>query len=71
MFGERLPACQQVAAAALELSGEHEEALAIARKHQEIDPTFSVSRWVDNGPFRRTPNQERVFAALRNAGLPD
>ena len=63
--------CYRQLAAALELSGEHEEALAMARKHQEIDPTFSVNRWVDNGPFRRTPNQERVFAALRNAGLPD
>ena len=58
-------------AAALELAGEHEEARAMARKHQEIDPTFSVSRWVETGPFRRTPNQERVFAALRDAGLPD
>ena len=55
---------------ALSLVGRLEEAREAARRHQAIDPNFTVRRWVETGPFRRTPNQERLFAALREAGLP-
>ena len=63
-------ACHRQLVAALSLLGRLEEAREAARRHQSIDPNFTVSRWVETGPFRRTPNQERFFAALREAGLP-
>jgi adenylate cyclase len=63
-------ACHRQFAGALELVGRHEEAREAARKHQAIDPHFTVRHWVETGPFRRTPNQERFFAALIAAGLP-
>jgi nanoRNase/pAp phosphatase (c-di-AMP/oligoRNAs hydrolase) len=35
----------------------------------ELDAKFSVPRWVETGPFRRTRSQERFFAAaFREAG---
>jgi adenylate cyclase len=63
-------ACHRQLVGALSLVGRLEEAREAARRHQSIDPNFTVSRWVEMGPFRRTPNQERFFAALREAGLP-
>ena len=63
-------ACHRQLAGALELIGRHEEAKEAARTHQAIDPHFTVHHWVETGPFRRTPNQERFFAALIDAGLP-
>ncbi len=63
-------ACHRQLAGALSLVGRLDEAREAARKHQLIDPNFTVGRWVETGPFRRTPNQERFFAALREAGLP-
>lgn len=63
-------ACHRQLVGALSLVGRLEEAREAARRHQAIDPNFTVRRWVETGPFRRTPNQERLFAALREAGLP-
>lgn len=63
-------ACHRQLVGALALVRRLEEAREAARRHQAIDPTFTVRRWVETGPFRRTPNQERFFAALREAGLP-
>jgi TolB-like protein/class 3 adenylate cyclase len=63
-------ACYRQLIAAHELLGHHDEAQAAARLHQAIDAGFSVDRWVETGPFRRTEGQERVFSALRRAGLP-
>ena len=57
--------------AALSLTGRQAEARAAAQKLLALDPKFTVHQWVEIGPFRRTPNQERLFAALREAGLPD
>jgi TolB-like protein/class 3 adenylate cyclase len=55
---------------ALALNGQYDEARAVAAKQLALDPAFSVKRWVETGPFRRTPNQERFFEALRQGGLP-
>jgi adenylate cyclase len=63
-------ACHRQLVGALSLVGRLEEAREAARRHQAIDPNFTIRRWVETGPFRRTPNQERFFAALREAGLP-
>jgi len=63
-------ACHRQLVGALSLVGQLEEAREAARRHPAIDPNFTVRRWVETGPFRRTPNQERFFAALREAGLP-
>jgi hypothetical protein len=63
-------ACHRQLVGALVLVGRLEEAREAARRHQSIDPNFAVGRWVETGPFRRTPRQERFFAALREAGLP-
>lgn len=56
---------------ALSLTGRHAEACAAAQAFLAFDPKFTVHHWVETGPFRRTPNQERLFAALREAGLPE
>jgi hypothetical protein len=37
----------------------------------QIEPTFAVLAWSETAPFRRTPEQERLFAALRLALLPE
>jgi adenylate cyclase len=63
-------ACHRQLVGALALVGRLGEAREAARRHQALDPAFTVRRWVETGPFRRTPNQERFFAALRDAGLP-
>ena len=63
--------CQRHLIAALVLLGELDEARGLAREHQQHDPTFTISRWLDATPFRRTPDQERVFQAMREAGLPE
>ena len=64
-------ACHRQLVAALELTRRHAEAEVAARKHLTIEPGFTVRHWVETGPFRRTPGQERLFTALRRAGLPD
>jgi tetratricopeptide (TPR) repeat protein len=56
---------------ALVLNGKLEEARTVAGKLMEIDPTFSVRRWAETAPFRRTDGQEKFFDALRAGGLPD
>ena len=63
--------CQRHLIAALYLLGEQEEAARVARAHQGRYPDFTVSRWLATAPFRRTPDQERTFDAMRAAGLPD
>ena len=63
--------CQRHLIAALYLLGEAEEATRLARAHQELLPNFTMSRWLAATPFRRTPDQERTFDAMRAAGLPD
>jgi hypothetical protein len=65
------PASLRVAIGALELAGEHEEAAALARRHQKLEPGFSISQWTESGPFRRTPGQERFCDTLHRAGLPE
>lgn len=57
--------------AAFVLNDRLQEARPVAAKLLEIDPDFSVERWVQTAPFRRTEGQEIFFAALRKAGLPE
>jgi adenylate cyclase len=56
--------------AALVLNGKLEEARPVAANLLKIDPGFSVYRWAETAPFRRTEGQEGFFAALCKAGLP-
>ena len=64
------PASLRVAIGALELADEHAEAAELARYHQRLEPGFSIGQWFENGPFRRTPGQQRFANALHSAGLP-
>lgn len=57
--------------AALLLTGRKAEARAAAQKYLALEPGFTVRHLAETGPYRRTPNQERLFAAMRQAGLPD
>jgi TolB-like protein/class 3 adenylate cyclase len=50
--------------------GQSEAARAFARRHQELEPAFTVGDWVMASPIRQTPAQERFVAALLEAGLP-
>lgn len=55
---------------ALFLTGRVAEARAAARAYLAMDPDFTVRHLVETGPYRRTSSQERLFAAMRQAGLP-
>lgn len=55
---------------ALSLTGRAAEARAVAQDYLALEPGFTMRRLVETGPYRRTPNQERLFAAMRQAGLP-
>jgi TolB-like protein/cytochrome c-type biogenesis protein CcmH/NrfG len=55
---------------ALLLTGQEGEARAAAQRYLALEPGFSLRRLVEIGPFRRTPDQERLFDAMRQAGLP-
>jgi hypothetical protein len=57
--------------AALSLTGRAAEARAAAERYLALEPGFSLRHLVETGPYRRTPNQERVFAVMRTAGLPE
>lgn len=57
--------------AALSLTGRRTEARAAAQRFLAVEPKFTVHQWVEAGPFLRTPNQERFFAALREVGVPE
>ena len=57
--------------ASLFLTGQHAEAQRAALAYLQIEPSFSVHYWVETGPFRRTPEQEHLFSALRLSGLPE
>ena len=57
--------------AALSLTGRHAEAHAAAQRYLALEPGFSMRHLIETGPYRRTPNQELVFTAMRVAGLPE
>ena len=57
--------------AALSLTGREADARATAQKYLALEPGFTVRHLVETGPYRRTSNQERLFAAMRLAGLPE
>ncbi len=55
---------------ALSLTGRDAEARAAARAYLALEPGYTVRHLAETGPYRRTPGQERLFAAMRQAGLP-
>lgn len=55
--------------AALSLTGRDAEASAAVQRYLALEPGFTVRHLVETGPYRRTPNQERMFEAMRKAGL--
>lgn len=55
---------------ALSLTGRDAEARAAARAYMALEPAYTVRHLAEMGPYRRTPRQERLFAAMRQAGLP-
>lgn len=55
--------------AGLVLNGKMDEARTVAARLTAIDPNFSVKRWSETAPFRRTKGQQVFFSALRTAGL--
>jgi adenylate cyclase len=57
--------------AGLVLTGQDAEARAAAQRYLALEPGFSMQHLIETGPYRRTPNQERVFSAMRLAGLPE
>jgi len=57
--------------AALSLTNQDADARAAAQRYLALEPGFTLRHLIETGPYRRTPNQERVFAAMRQAGLPE
>lgn len=57
--------------AALSLTGRDAEARAAVQRYLALDPGYTVRHLVETGPYRRTPSQERLFEAMRQAGLPE
>lgn len=56
--------------AALSLTGRDAEARAATQRYLALDPDCTVRHLIATGPYRRSPNQERLFTAMRRAGLP-
>ena len=69
--GPELGAAHRYLIAALSLAGRDAEARAAAQRYLALEPGFTLRHLIKIGPYRRTPNQERVFAAMRQAGLPE
>ena len=57
--------------AALSLTGRYVEARAAAKAFLAWTLSLPCTNGWKPAPFRRTPNQERLFTALREAGLPE
>jgi serine/threonine-protein kinase len=54
-----------------QLTGDSERAAALAKRVRDRDPTFRLSTYAGNHPYRDAASLERVMGALRDAGLPD
>ncbi len=54
-----------------DIAGLREEAEEIAREVMQIDPTFSIAKYVENQPYRDENIVSRLVDGFRNAGLPE
>ncbi len=61
----RMVLCSVYDAAGLE-----EEAKKTAQEVMQIDPTFSITRYLENQPYKDETTVNRLVESLRNAGLP-
>lgn len=66
----RFIACLRMLAASLALSGNEEEAQAVAKELLAIEPSFEVSKFISWYPLQRRDDLARLEAGLRAAGLP-
>jgi adenylate cyclase len=57
--------------AALELDGQHEEAVKEAALYVSYDPTFRVKTWLDRLPYRDEAMKQYHLGALARAGIPE
>ena len=48
-----------------------DDARNVAQEILEIEPTFTISSYIDRQPYRDRQTLEKVVAALRDAGLPE
>ncbi len=54
-----------------DIAGLRKEAEEIAREVTQIDPTFSIAKYVENQPYRDENIVSRLVDGFRNAGLPE
>lgn len=69
--GPKWGAAHRYLIAALCLTRRDAEARAAVQRYLTLDPGYTVRHLVETGPYRRTPNQERLFEAMRQAGVPE
>ena len=58
-------------ASALALAGRIEDAKAVVRRVLELEPTFSIRRFMDFSGFMKPELKEALAVGLRQAGLPE
>jgi len=62
----------RIAAASYALAGRVEEARAVSKRLQKLDPNLRLSNLADElGPYVRPQDIARIREGLRAAGLPD
>ncbi len=54
-----------------DIAGLREEAEEIAREVTQIDPTFSIAKYLENQPYRDQKILSRLVDSFRKAGLPE
>ena len=52
-------------------TGQQEEAVKTAQEVMQIDPTFSIAKYVENQPYKDEMTVKRLVESLRKAGLPE
>jgi adenylate cyclase len=62
---------KRILAAALALSGKHDEAAIEAQAFMTSAPGWRISEWLESQPFRHESDREFWRDAYRTAGLPD
>jgi hypothetical protein len=58
-------------ASTLALAGRSEDAKAVARRALELEPTFSIRRYLDFAGFVKSDLREGLAVGMRQAGLPE
>ena len=54
-----------------DIAGRQEEAEKTAREVMQIDPIFSIAKYVENQPYKDKLTLTRLGEGLRKAGLPE